>query len=171
MDTCAVCGWGIEGAGIETSREGRSTRVCSPECASAEVADRARRDREAIRAHIDGLFRAYIRKDREAIRRGHTPDWRGFQVGSAGIVRGIDDYMRVADEILGRATFTRYEIVDVDIQLFGDAAVVYYVARDWLRGPDGTEQPAMLRSVDLYRREADGWNQCGSNICALPAAS
>src|SRR5262245_11843516 len=44
-------------------------------------------DRDQIIEHIHGLFNAYIRKDREAIRRGHTEDWRGFQVRSDHIVR------------------------------------------------------------------------------------
>ena len=43
-------------------------------------------DRRAILAHVDGLFRAYFRRDLEAIRRGHTADWTGFQIGSREIV-------------------------------------------------------------------------------------
>lgn len=130
--------------------------------------DTAQLDRDAIRSHIDGLFQAYIRKDREAIRKGHTTDWRGFQVKSNHLVRGIDDYMKAADVALATFRGTRYEILDIDIQLFGDMAVVFYLASYWFRGDGDGEQSITLRSVDIYRREDSGWNQCGSNICLLP---
>lgn len=126
-------------------------------------------DREEILSHIHGLFRAYIRKDRDAIRRGHTDDWRGFQVRSTSLVRGIDAYMANADRILETMRGTRYELRDTDVHIYGDMAVVYYVADYWITNPAGNEECVGLRSVDIYRREAGGWNQCGSNICAMPA--
>lgn len=127
------------------------------------------RDHDAIVAHIRGLFEAFIRGDREAIRRGHTGDWRGFQVGSRTLVRGIDSYMQAAEQALRSARGTRYEFLDMDVRVHGDHAVVFYLARYWVRDDAGAEQPLLLRSVDLYRREAGGWNQCGSNICWAPA--
>jgi ketosteroid isomerase-like protein len=83
-------------------------------------------------------------------------------------VRGIDDYMRAADEALAAFSGRRHEIEDLEIQLHGDIAVVYYVASWWF--DDGAaERRLPLRSVDIYRREPDGrWNQCGSNISAIP---
>ena len=128
-------------------------------------------DRDAIRAHIDGLFQAFIRKDREVIHRGHTSDWTGFQVMSSHIVRGIDDYMKAVDATLEAFEYLRYEILDIDIHLHGDTAVVFYLAQDWVRGKDGDELPSLIRSVDIYRREGAGWNQCGSNICLVPTKS
>ncbi|MBI5528283.1 MAG: nuclear transport factor 2 family protein [Deltaproteobacteria bacterium] len=130
-----------------------------------------KRDSEAIRAHIDGLFQAFIRKDREAIRRGHTTDWRGFQVKSTHLVRGIDDYMKAADVSLATFRGTRHEILDIDIKIYGDMAVVFYLAMYWVHGNDDGEQSIRLRSVDVYRREGNRWNQCGSNICLLPEES
>ncbi|MDD2773074.1 MAG: nuclear transport factor 2 family protein [Elusimicrobiales bacterium] len=130
--------------------------------------DAIERDRQEIRAHIDGLFQAYIRGDREAIRRGHTADWRGFQVQSRHIVRGIDDYMKEADGVLSNFKPTRYEMLDIDIQVHGDIAVVFYMAKDWLRDESGERPLGTLRSVDIYRRENGTWNQSGSNICFLP---
>lgn len=125
-------------------------------------------DREQILDHIHGLFKAYIRKDRNAIRRGHTDDWCGFQVRSNTIVRGIDEYMGVAEKILATLNGKRYELLDTDVHLYGDMAVVYYRANYWFADPNGQEQLMPLRSVDIYRREKGGWNQCGSNICVVP---
>ncbi len=48
-------------------------------------------DKETIIQHIHGLFQAYIRGDRDAVRHGHTGDWRGFQIKSDHFIRGIDD--------------------------------------------------------------------------------
>ena len=132
--------------------------------------DTAQRDREAILAHIGGLFQAFIGKDREAIRRGHTTDWRGFQVRSDHLIRGIAEYMKAAEVALEAFSGTRYEMLDSEVQLYGDVAVVFYLAKYWIRGDCG-ERFITLRSVDVYRRESHGWNQCGSNICLLPAES
>jgi ketosteroid isomerase-like protein len=125
-------------------------------------------DQKEIVAHIHGLFQAYINKDRETIRRGHTNDWRGFQTRSTKIVRGIDQYMQAADRVLETMEGIRYELSDVEVQIYRDVAVVYYVASYWVRGKNGNEQLVPLRSVDIYRREAGGWNQCGSNISFVP---
>lgn len=40
---------------------------------------------------------AQAKEDREAVRRGHTTDWRGFQVKSRHIVCGIDEQIQAAD--------------------------------------------------------------------------
>lgn len=131
--------------------------------------DRATQDRKAITTHLNGLFQAFLDKDRDAIRRGHTVDWRGFQVKSRGIVRGVDGYMVAADQALASFSGRRYELKDLEIQLYGDIAIVYYVA-DWWYGPEGAEERLELRSLDVYRREEAGWNQCGSNISIMPEA-
>jgi len=135
---------------------------------SAMSNPKAQDDRSAILAHIDGLFHAYFRKDREAIRRGHTADWRGFQIGSRTLVRGIDEYMKAADRVLETIEARRYQLLDSDVRVYGDVAVVYYLAREWIRTSDGEEKTIVLRSCDIYRREADGWNQCGSHITLAP---
>ncbi|HEX5042459.1 MAG TPA: DUF4440 domain-containing protein [Candidatus Polarisedimenticolaceae bacterium] len=125
-------------------------------------------DRNAILTHIDGLFRAYFRGDLEAIRRGHTEDWTGFQIGSRTIVRGIDAYMRNAEAVLARFRGVRYQLEDVQVDLQGDRAVVFYVAREWVLDESGQEKEIRLRSIDLYRRDPAGWNQYGSHIALMP---
>jgi len=126
-------------------------------------------DREQIIDHIHGLFQAFLRGDREAIRRGHTEDWHGFQLGSDRLVHGIDEYMPAADKVLATVKAKRYELVETQVDIYGDVAVVFYVAREWLDDGAGGEKTIMLRAVDIYRREGDGWNQAGSNICLIPA--
>ncbi|HEU4521349.1 MAG TPA: nuclear transport factor 2 family protein [Thermoanaerobaculia bacterium] len=128
------------------------------------------RDRAAILEHIHGIFRAYLARDRAAIERMHTKDWVGFQGPSQQIERGIADYMRNADRSLQSLQGTGYELLDVEVQLYGDMALVYYVARyDYRSIADGKEGSLRLRSIDVYRREGDGWNQCGSHIAVIPA--
>lgn len=126
-------------------------------------------DREEILGHIHGIFQAYLRQDREAIRRSHTADWTGFQGPSTQIERGIDAYMINADKSLNSLQGTGYELLDTEVQIYGDMAIVYYVARYDYRDADGNEGSIPLRSIDIYRRERDGWNQSGSHITVIPS--
>jgi hypothetical protein len=124
--------------------------------------------RAEILAHVDGLFRAFIRKDREAIRRGHTSDWRGFQLRSRHIVRGIDEYMAAADQVLDDARLVDYEILDSEVFVHGELAIVYYIANDIVEEPNGSRRTVPIRSIDIYRYENGHWNQSGSNISVVP---
>ncbi len=130
----------------------------------------AQRDREAILAHIHSIFQAYLRKDRATIRHTHTADWTGFQGPSVKIERGIEDYMINAERSLQAFDGTGYEILDTEIQLYGDVAVVYYVARYDYRTAAGETGSLPLRSVDVYRRKGGEWNQAGSHITPIPSA-
>jgi ketosteroid isomerase-like protein len=125
-------------------------------------------DRREILAHIDSIFRAYIARDRAAIRRLHSGDWTGFQGPSTKIERGIDDYLVNADSSLASLQGTGYEILDSEVQVMGDLAFVYYVARYEALDNEGQAHSIPLRSIDLYRREAGGWNQFGSHISVIP---
>ena len=129
----------------------------------------AKSDRDMILEHIDSIFRAYIRRDREAIRRLHTDDWIGFQGPSTTIERSIDAHMKNADASLEHFRGTGYEILDSEVQVFGDLALVFYVARyDYC--DMGSEKGSIpLRSIDMYRRENGEWNQAGSHISVIPA--
>jgi ketosteroid isomerase-like protein len=131
----------------------------------------ATKDREDILNHIHSIFQAYLRQDREVIRRTHTRDWTGFQGPSTKIERGLDDYMVNAEKSLSALRGTGYELLDTEVQIYGDLAVVYYVARYDFRDGEGKAGAVPLRSVDIYRREAGEWNQCGSHITPVPANS
>jgi ketosteroid isomerase-like protein len=125
-------------------------------------------DREAILRHIRSIFDAYIRQDRETIRKTHADDWVGFLGPSTGIERGIAKYMENAERSLQGARGMGYEILDTEIQIYGDLAVAYYLARYDLRTPAGELVSMGLRSVDIYRREQGHWNQAGSHITPVP---
>ncbi|MBI4719076.1 MAG: DUF4440 domain-containing protein [Planctomycetes bacterium] len=128
------------------------------------------RDREQILAHIDSIFQAYIAQDRDTIRRTHTEDWVGFQGPSTGIERGLDAYMKNAERSLQHFQGTGYQLLDTEVQLHGDVALVYYVARFDYRDAEGKPGSLPLRSIDVYRREAGRWNQAGSHITPIPGA-
>lgn len=126
-------------------------------------------DREQILQHIHSIFRAYLRQDRETVRRTHTRDWTGFQGPSVKIERGIDDYMVNAEKSLQHMQGIGYELLDTEVQIYGDVALVYYIARYDYRDREGREGSLPLRSIDVYRREHGQWNQCGSHITPIPA--
>lgn len=126
-------------------------------------------DKKAIISHIDGLFQAYIQKDAKAIREGHTSDWKGFQIRSDRLVKGIAEYMNAATSILENMNVIRYRILDIDIEIHNNLGIVYYLAEVWKLTKEEEEISFRLRSVDIYRKETKGWNQCGSNICVVPS--
>jgi Domain of unknown function (DUF4440) len=129
-------------------------------------------DREAIRAHVDRIFKGYIAKDRSEVRATHDRDWRGFLTGSRRIIRGIDEYMRSADASLtSPRRLVRYAMEDFDVQFRGrDLAVVPYIAE--LEGEaEGARATWKLRVIDVYERQNDEWIQVASNTAMHPQSA
>ncbi len=120
-----------------------------------------------IRSHVEALFEAFLSKDRDALRKGRVENWRGFQIPSTTLIRGVGDYMVDLETALQNVTVTRYEFLDFEVDVRGNVALVYYVARDWLNTPEG-ETTILVRALDVYGLEDDGWIQIGSNICLVP---
>jgi ketosteroid isomerase-like protein len=120
-----------------------------------------------IRHHVESLFDAFLDKDTATLRNGRTHDWRGFQIPSTHLIRGVDAYMIDLEAALQNLEVTRYEFLDFEVDVRGDTALVYYVARDWLNTPDGG-RTILVRALDAYALESDGWIQIGSNICLVP---
>jgi len=120
-----------------------------------------------IRAHVEALFEAFLAKDRQALRTGRVEDWRGFQIPSTTLIRGVDDYMADLETALQNVAVTRYEFLDFEVDVHADVALVYYVARDWLDSSEG-EATILVRALDVYEQQDDGWIQIGSNICLVP---
>ncbi len=120
-----------------------------------------------IRRHVEALFDAFLAKDRAALRAGRIEDWKGFQIPSTSLIRGVDRYMVDLETALENLEVTRYEFLDFEVEVHTDVALVYYVARDWLNTPDG-EKTILVRALDVYGLKSDGWIQIGSNICLVP---
>ncbi len=120
-----------------------------------------------IRSHVEALFEAFLSKDRDSLRNGRVENWRGFQIPSARLIRGVDDYMVDLETALQNVAVTRYEFLDFEVDVHTDVALVYYVARDWLNTPDG-EKTILVRALDVYGLKDSGWIQIGSNICLVP---
>ncbi len=130
---------------------------------------RQQNDRDNILEHIHSIFSAFIRQDRAALRKLHAKDWVGFLGPSTGIERGLDAYMVNAEKSLQNFKGVSYELLDLEIQLHGDVAIVYYVARYNYKAEEGEIHAVPLRSIDVYRRDPDGWNQAGSHITVIPS--
>ena len=120
-----------------------------------------------IRRHVEALFDAFLAKDRVALREGRIEGWKGFQIPSTSLIRGVDRYMVDLESALENLSVTRYEFLDFEVDVHTDIALVYYVARDWLDTPEG-EKTILVRALDVYGLQSDGWIQIGSNICVVP---
>lgn len=132
--------------------------------------DRRPADRDAIRAHIDQIFQAYIRKDRATVRATHAADWRGFIRPSRQVVRGIDAYMKEAEGVFASSgSLQSYEMVEFDVVFYGDTAVVPYIANiEWR--DEGVSYPDTLRVLDVYAKIDGHWNQVASQVASHPDA-
>jgi ketosteroid isomerase-like protein len=129
------------------------------------------KDAEEIRLHIDSIFKAYMAKDREMVRKTHSDDWRGFTIGSRNIRRGIDEYMQLAEGSLSNRTswMTAYKMVDYDTIFHGDIALVCYVAE--IEGRSGDKvNTDKYRVLDVYQKRGGGWIQVGTNTARHPDA-
>ena len=118
--------------------------------------DRRQADRDAIHAHIDSIFKAYMEGDRAKIEVTHSRDWRGFLGPSRTIIRGIDEYMQHADRSLKGPGFRTYKITDFDVMFYGDVALAPYIAQV---GPE--ESHYKLRVLDVYAKLNGDWNPGG----------
>ena len=126
-------------------------------------------DSEKILAHIHSIFQAFLRQDRKALKETHANDWIGFLGPSTGIERGIEAYMANAEKSLQSFKGKSYELLDHEIQVHQDIAIVYYVARYEYEDAHGKTHSMPLRSIDIYRRDGVDWIQAGSHITVIPS--
>ncbi len=131
--------------------------------------ERRAADRDAIRAHIDSIFKAYIQKDCEKVRATHSREWRGFFQASRSIIRGIEDYQHEADRYLDSpARITSYEMLEFDVLFYDEAlAVVPYIADMRVQMGDA-EVPFKLRVLDIYAKSEGDWIQVASSTVTHP---
>jgi hypothetical protein len=135
-----------------------------------EPCDSRPADRDAIHAHIDSIFQAFINHDGAKLRATHAPEWRGYLEGSGTVIRGVDGYMKAVGGG-GRPGnpngMKSYKWVEFDCMFYGDSAIVPFVA-DVTASYNGNEAHEQLRIVDFYAKLNGAWIQAGSDTQASP---
>ena len=138
---------------------------------SAEPQDDRKADREAIRAHIDSIFQAFINKDSAKLRETHHQNWLGYLEGSTTMIRGVDGYMNYnyvdPKSPYGMKSYTMREF---DMIFKGDAAFVCFVADVESNTPNGPSKRA-LRISDFYTKQDGKWVQTGSDTALHPESA
>src|SRR5881227_3602696 len=119
-------------------------------------------DREAIRAHIDSIFQAFIKKDAAALRATHAENWLGYLDNSGRMLKGINNYMDW-NQVDPKSPYgmKSYKFREFDMIFKGDAAFVCFVADVESNWPNGPSKRAH-RISDFYTRQDGKWIQTGS---------
>jgi|SRR5579872_105767 len=131
--------------------------------AAGFAADDHAADRQAIRAHIESIFQAFINKDAAALRATHDEHWLGFLEGSSSPIRGIKEYMEWSTpDPHGQYGMTAYKIREMDMIFAGDAAFVTFVSDVESETPAGPLH-RVLRIADFYAKNDGKWIQAGSD--------
>ena len=125
-------------------------------------------DREAIRAHIDSIFQAFIKKDAAALRATHAENWLGYLEGSREMIKGIDGYMDWNSvDPKNPYGMKSYKMREFDMIFKGDAAFVCFVAEVESNTPNGPYH-RVLRISDFYTKQNGKWIQNGSDTALHP---
>ena len=137
---------------------------------SQSVQDDRAADRAAIRAHIDSIFQAFIKKDTAALRATHAENWLGYLEGSREMIKGVDGYMDW-NSVDPKSPYgmKSYKMREFDMIFKGDAAFVCFVSDIESNTPSGPFKRA-LRICDFYTKNDGKWIQSGSDT-ALHAES
>ena len=120
-------------------------------------------DREAIRAHIDRIFQAFIKKDVAELRATHERNWLGYLEGSRTMIHGVDGYMN--NNYVDPASpygMKGYKMREFDMIFKGDAAFVCFTAEVEANTPNGPAKRT-LRIADFYTKQNGQWIQTGND--------
>ena len=137
----------------------------------AAPADDRATDREAIRAHIDRIFQAFIHKDAAELRATHAQEWRGFLQNSEHVIRGLGEYMRDSGMAPAGTPYgmTAYRMREFDVAFHGDSAFAVFVADVDANTPSGM-LTRTLRIGDFYTKTNGAWIQAGSDTQLAPSS-
>jgi ketosteroid isomerase-like protein len=130
--------------------------------------DTRAQDRQEILAHIDSIFKAFAVRDRDALRRTHLPDFKGFTVRSRSVIHSRDQYLQEIERLLDIQHYSAYEILDEDFHFIGELALVTYIARTFGQDPQGKNFDTKIRVLDIYQRLPEGWNLAASSVSLHP---
>src|SRR5258707_12179660 len=139
--------------------------------ANPAAEDRAA-DREAIRAHIDRIFQAFIHKDSAELRATHEQNWLGCLEGSRTMIRGVDGYMNASGYFEPGSPYgmKSYNMREFDMIFKGDAAFVCFTADVESNTPSGPFKRT-LRIADFYTKKDGQWIQTGSDTELHPESA
>lgn len=131
--------------------------------AALSIQDDRAADRAAIRAHIDSIFEAFIKKDAAALRATHAENWLGYLEGSRTMIKGVSEYMEW-NQVDPKSPYgmKSYKMREFDMIFKGDAAFVCFVADIESNTPNGLSHRA-LRISDFYTKQNGQWIQSGSD--------
>lgn len=120
-------------------------------------------DRKAIRAHIDRIFQAFIKKDAAELRATHAKNWLGYLEGSHTMIRGVEGYMEY-NYVDPKSPYglKTYQMREFDMIFKGDAAFVCFTAEVEANTPNGPLK-RVLRIADFYTKQDGQWIQTGSD--------
>jgi len=120
-------------------------------------------DRAAIKAHIDSIFQAFIKRDAAALKATHAENWLGYLEGVRTMIKGIDGYMNYNYvDPKGPYGMKSYKFREFDMIFKGDAAFVCFIADIESLTPNGPTRRA-LRISDFYTKNNGQWIQSGSD--------
>jgi Domain of unknown function (DUF4440) len=118
--------------------------------------------KEEVLDHLNKIFQAFVDKDTTTIREAHSLDWTGFQQFS-DLKRNRDGYMEPIRRAL--PSMTGYHIDDIDVQIYSDIVLVYYLAT--IRNSfQGSEVQSQIKSLDVYQKRQGNWEQIGSHVAS-----
>jgi len=144
--------------------------VLASSLAAAQQDDR-KADRDAIRAHIDSIFQAFIDKDVAKLRATHHENWLGYLEGSRTMIKGVKGYMDYNYVEPGSPYGMKsYKMREFDMIFKGDAAFVCFTADVESNTPDGPMKRA-LRISDFYTKQDGKWIQTGSDTALHPESA
>jgi ketosteroid isomerase-like protein len=134
-----------------------------PNGSAMNMQDDRAADRQAIRAHIDSIFQAFIKKDITALRATHAENWLGYLDNSGRMLKGINDYMDW-NQLDPKSPYgmKSYKFRDFDMIFKGDAAFVCFVADVESNWP-GAPPHRVLQICDFYTKNDGKWIQNGSD--------
>src|SRR2546425_234448 len=130
---------------------------------AASAQDNRVADRAAIKAHIESIFQAFIRKDPAALRATHAENWLGYLEGSRTMIKGIGGYMDW-NQVDPKSPYgmKSYKFREFDMIFKGDAAFVCFVADVESNWP-GAPPHRVLQICDFYTKNEGKWIQNGSD--------
>lgn len=94
-----------------------------------------------------------------------TDDWQGFGIYSVHPANLNTRDQNIVEILCGDVAIKNTELIDLETQVRGDAAAVFYLVRcEVTLSEGGLDIPVVLRFGDVFRRENGQWKQMSTHI-------